>query len=57
MPSGTGQKGIPDWKIDKIKYFLAHDVRQMDHVDRGLLKGEMIPQNEKVFSILEPHTR
>ena len=57
MPSGTGQKGIPDWKIDKIKYFLAHDVRQMDHVDRGLLKGETIPQNEKVFSILEPHTR
>ena len=32
-------------------------MRQIDHVDRGLLKGETIPQNEKVFSILEPHTR
>ena len=57
MPSGAGQKGVPDWKIDKIKYFLAPSVRQIDHVDRGLLKGETIPQNEKVFSILEPHTR
>ena len=32
-------------------------MRQIDHVDRGLLKGGTIPQNEKVFSILEPHTR
>ena len=51
------KRGIPDWKIDKIKYFLAHSVRQIDHIDRGLLKGGTIPQNEKVFSILEPHTR
>ena len=32
-------------------------MRKIDRVDRGLLKGETIPQNEKVFSILEPHTR
>ena len=34
-----------------------HAVRQIDQIDRRLLKGETIPQNEKVFSIFEPHTR
>ena len=34
-----------------------HAVRQINRIDRRLLKGETIPQNEKVFSIFEPHTR
>ena len=34
-----------------------HAVRQVNQVDRRLPKGETIPQNEKVFSIFEPHTR
>ena len=34
-----------------------HAVRQINQIDRRLLKGETIPQNEKVFSIFEPHTR
>ena len=34
-----------------------HAVRQIDQIDQRLLKGETIPQNEKVFSIFEPHTR
>ena len=37
-----------DWKIDKIKTSRAL-CRQIDHVDRGLLKGRDDPQNEKVF--------
>ena len=34
-----------------------HAVRQIDQIDQRILKGETIPQNEKVFSIFEPHTR
>ena len=50
-------KGDPPQKINKIAYFVMHAVRQIDQIDRRLLKGETIPQNEKVFSIFEPHTR
>ena len=50
-------KGVPPQKINKIRNFSMHAVRQIDQIDRRLLKGETIPQNEKVFSIFEPHTR
>ena len=50
-------KGEPPRKINKIAYFLKHAVRQINQIDRRLLKGETIPHNEKVFSIFEPHTR
>ncbi len=45
------------WKLMNIEYYLGHAVRQIDHVERRLLKGETIPQDEKVFSIFESHTR
>ena len=50
-------KGVSPQKINKITNFVMHAVRQIDQIDRRLLKGETIPQNEKVFSIFEPHTR
>ena len=50
-------KGVPPHKINKITNFALHAVRQINQIDRRLLKGETIPQNEKVFSIFEPHTR
>ena len=34
-----------------------HAVRQIDQIDRRILKGETIPQNKKVFSIFELNTR
>ena len=37
--------------------FIMQAVRQTNQIDRRLLKGETIPQNEKVFSIFEPYTR
>ena len=43
--------------IREIRGFLVHARRQIDQTDRRLLKGETIPQEEKVFSIFEPHTR
>ena len=41
----------------KIDHFIGHAKRQIDQIDRRLLKGETIPQDEKVFSVFEPHTR
>ena len=50
-------KGVPLQETNRIKHFALHAVRQINQIDRRLLKGETIPQNEKVFSIFEPHTR
>ena len=50
-------RGATSWKLVNIEYYLEHAVRQIDHVERRLLKGETIPQDEKVFSIFEAHTR
>ena len=50
-------KGVSPQKINKIEYFAMYAVRQIDQIGRRLLKGETIPQNEKVFSNFEPHTR
>ncbi len=43
--------------VSEIKCFLEHAERQVDQVERRVLRGETIPQEEKVFSIFEPHTR
>ena len=40
-----------------IQSLIAHARRQMDQVERRLLKGETIAHDEKVFSIFEDHTR
>ncbi len=44
-------------EIAEIEGYIAHARRQIDQFDRRLLKGETIPQEEKAFSIFEPHTR
>ncbi len=49
--------GVKAWKIVEIESCIAHAQRQIDQVERRLLRGETIPQDEKVFSIFEPHTR
>ena len=40
-----------------ISGLVAHARRQIDQVERRLLRGETIPHEEKVFSIFEEHTR
>jgi len=42
---------------DKIANYLEHALRQMDQIERRLIKNETIPHHEKVFSVHEPHTR
>ena len=49
--------GVKAWEIVEIEGYIAHAKRQIEQIERRLLKGETIPQDEKVFSIFEPHTR
>ena len=48
--AGVAQSGM-------IQSLIAHARRQIDQVERRLLKGETIAHDEKVFSIFEEHTR
>ena len=43
--------------VAKIEAYIVHAERQIDQIDRRLLQGEVIPHEEKVFSIFEEHTR
>jgi hypothetical protein len=40
----------------EIEGFMAHAVRQIEQTHRRVILGEVIPHDEKVFSIFEPHT-
>ena len=50
-------KNVEESTRQVIEGFLAHARRQMDHVERRLVRGETVPHAEKVFSIFEEHTR
>ena len=41
---------------EKINEFQAHMIRQMDQIERRVIKGEVIPHDEKVFSIFQVHS-
>ena len=40
----------------EIEGFMQHATRQIDQTKRRIILGEVIPHDEKVFSIFEPHT-
>lgn len=40
----------------EIEGFMAHAVRQINQIERRVIRGEVIPHAEKVFSIFQPHT-
>ena len=50
-------RGVNISTLDTIHNYMSHAVRQIDQVDRRLLRGETIPHGEKVFSVFRPHTR
>jgi len=43
-------------KVEAIQSFLEHAKRQIDQIERRVLKEEVIPHDEKVFSLFQPHT-
>ena len=51
-PLGVAE--VAEWV--QLEYFHTALMRQMDLVDRRLVRGETIPHAEKVFSLFEPHT-
>lgn len=42
--------------VNNINNFIVHAKRQIDQIGRRVLHDEIIPHEEKVFSIFEPHT-
>lgn len=42
--------------LQELDDYLSHARRQIDQIDRRVLRGERIPHDEKVFSIFQPHT-
>jgi len=47
---------MSELQLAKPREFVVHAKRQIDQIDRRVLKGETIPHEEKVFSLFEPHT-
>lgn len=43
-------------KITEINGYIQHATRQIDQTHRRVILGEVIPHDEKVFSIFQPHT-
>lgn len=39
-----------------IEKFVKHAIRQIDQIKRRVILGEVIPHDEKVFSLFQPHT-
>lgn len=47
---------IAEATIDQIRHFLTLGLRVVDQAQRRVLDGEKVPNDEKIFSIFEPHT-
>jgi len=43
-------------KIEETEEFIKDAERQIDQIERRIIKGEKIPHDEKLFSIFEKHT-
>jgi IS5 family transposase len=43
-------------RIEEINQYINHAKRQINQIDRRILRGEKIHNQEKVFSLFEPHT-
>ncbi len=54
------KQGLSDIKdillTDSIRTFIDHGDRQINQIERRVICGEIIPHNEKVFSLFQPHT-
>ena len=51
------EAGAEESVIGDIERWMGHAQRQIEQIDRRLLKGEVIAHEEKVFSLFEEHTR
>jgi len=47
---------VEEIRLLEIERYIKHTERQIDQVQRRVIRGEIIPHDEKVFSIFEEHT-
>ncbi len=47
---------VPEVLLLDLQTFSQHGERQIDQIQRRVLKGDVIPHAEKVFSLFQPHT-
>ena len=47
---------IDTFFLEEVIDYIKHAKRQIDQIIRRVVNGELIPHNEKVFSIFEAHT-
>ncbi|MBL8676857.1 MAG: ISNCY family transposase [Alphaproteobacteria bacterium] len=52
----TGGSLLTEIKKAEIEKFMMHAYRQISQIERRVILGEVIPHQEKVFSIFQPHT-
>lgn len=43
-------------QIKEVQNYIIHAKRQVDQIERRVINGEIIPHDEKVFSIFKPYT-
>ena len=51
------ETGVAEIPCRSMEGFITHARRQIEQVERRLLRGDTIPHEEKVFSVFEEHTR
>jgi hypothetical protein len=50
-------QNLVEWaRREQLDYFHSMMIKQLDLVERRLLQGQRIAQEEKIFSLFEPHT-
>ena len=42
-------------RLEQIKHFIKHAEKQIDLIKRRVIEGQIIPHDEKIFSIFEEH--
>ena len=50
------KKLVLEAELLEIKKYIAHAERQIEQIHRRVIEGQIIPHNEKVFSVFEEHT-
>ena len=55
--SRLAERGARTEELQELDRYITHTKRQIEQTDQRILQGEAIPQEEKVFSVFEEHTR
>ncbi len=51
-----GKRSIDDNSLEQLNWFIQQGARQIHLIIRRVFEDQVIPHNEKIFSLFEPHT-